>query len=1456
MLRIKALNDNQSESSNSSDDSDYQTTKEAEEEELNDLYINALKYAANGNVDEAENLLLQLKEELEIDNPPKIKDAFLLKRLKYLTYKNLGLFKNDLNYIFDALEIDDTDINLWLTCGRKSRDQMNYLMAKRCFEQAFNYNPSNYVAIDNLIDLYFITENLYRCVNVCLRGLEVNNDYFKAKIILNECIRLMPPIINDMNNEHKSLITVALGGESHEFDVNEQLIKLVPQIIQPLEQLKSEYFRRCNYHDEYNRSNKRKKLQLNLNPIEHSTFEKIGQEIKTMYDYIQQQPQSNVCATIVIQFDDNHNNNNKINADNDPSQHSTTTTSNPEIDNDTSMMIDGEKLKKSTTTTTTSNNVEQHKQNEKQLLYEYADKRRSSRVKTKSRTVDSEDEQNAFETLFNLIPESMKNDNLSAKSTTTFETENISSNSISITENMNINRLIELEAVEAFYEKFKTYHSQSNDSMMNILDIIDFYLIEVSKIKNLTIPRIFMTLYRIHREQNQLPVGILCHIGRDITIDMIFVCLVANEIEYQRQETLFLKEILIKLYFHLDINEYRCFLIRFFVLGGSKELNIDYLHYALDFCQNDSRYFAYFAMGAHFSDNEPSTMNETFEVIASNKLRINEQYIQTLIDMQGVSQLNDDDHNYVEIIRLCFTKNESELTNDEKRQLYEAILKAQIWQKAIEFFENWSHFNDECFEIILRCVTATDGKKGQLTGKLLRKIVKCATEGNSVLPWLILNATLVEAIGKSADDDSSSSLIKFFKMGHNILGRRGLCIDRDGQFLLAAQKVFTDNDIDEEALLCFSCLFNFPPQKNLSPQECHTSAHIGLKWEHCPDIYLYFVPDLMPEFDSNARQTGITFETKEFFLKILSLIPEEEKPKRTLEINNYIKRGTPLFGAITTETNTVTSTLYYLLADHYFKTKDFAKAKYFYINDLSLNVDRFDSWAGLALSINYQVDQMLIEGITTNGEKFHQTAYSAIKCFEQALRLQPDNSKLWIEYGILCYNVASNWSRLRKRITVFGDNHPELIISENNFFQYEDVLEKAKQCFERITDPDINNEESWLSYYMLGKVAEKTKCDLLIILQYYEWAYLNLYLDGATYPKKINYYSPSYLSIEALEIHYRIHSCILKYLLNNRKFTARMLRQLKYHLIKVNKSPFVLRKIFSSSSAAKKQQTSNGSKNSQTNSNDSRPTTMMIREDERQIMPILTDIIGMVAERKVKFDANHYRNELIKMCLQGIKKCLARYNAHYKSYYRLAYYYYSMRDYYTAKSIMFGGPENKSNNLLRFEIDPDKPNSNPGYINGLFIDHKSANLYNGIWCIPVDEIERAGNFNAHMFRCTNLMIDICTKTEDYNQLSKIAIGLYKKPDPDKKYVNHNERLLLSRKAFDNCFAILEQKIIDAHNACLPVNIGTIIVEIRRIAQSMEKFNTFPNETQQKCQQIGQYLENSTTTTTQQQQQQQ
>src|SRR5690606_5020412 len=128
------------------------------------------------------------------------------------------------------------------------------------------------------------------------------------------------------------------------------------------------------------------------------------------------------------------------------------------------------------------------------------------------------------------------------------------------------------------------------------------------------------------------------------------------------------------------------------------------------------------------------------------------------------------------------------------------------------------------------------------------------------------------------------------------------------------------------------------------------------------------------------------------------LIPESEQPLKQCQIiKNYIHHGNKLMDDAVFEHDPprILVTIYYLLADYHFKTKDFSKAKQFYIFDLTINPRRLASWAGLALSVNYQIDQMLLEGnINSNCEKFQQTTLCAIRCFEQALKLEENNSEL------------------------------------------------------------------------------------------------------------------------------------------------------------------------------------------------------------------------------------------------------------------------------------------------------------------------------------------------------------------------------------------------------------------------------------------------------------------------------
>jgi hypothetical protein len=61
---------------------------------------------------------------------------------------------------------------------------------------------------------------------------------------------------------------------------------------------------------------------------------------------------------------------------------------------------------------------------------------------------------------------------------------------------------------------------------------------------------------------------------------------------------------------------------------------------------------------------------------------------------------------------------------------------------------------------------------------------------------------------------------------------------------------------------------------------------------------------------------------------------------------------------------------------------------------------------------------------------------------------------------------------------------------------------------------------------MLGKICEKHND--LSYFEHYEKASEYLYENNAEYPSKVGYTTPQLLSVEALEVYYRIHVCIVK----------------------------------------------------------------------------------------------------------------------------------------------------------------------------------------------------------------------------------------------------------------------------------------------------------------------------------------
>ena len=158
----------------------------------------------------------------------------------------------------------------------------------------------------------------------------------------------------------------------------------------------------------------------------------------------------------------------------------------------------------------------------------------------------------------------------------------------------------------------------------------------------------------------------------------------------------------------------------------------------------------------------------------------------------------------------------------------------------------------------------------------------------------------------------------------------------------------------------------------------------------------------------------------------------------------------------------------------------------------------------------------------------------------RALRLRPFQTTLWIEHGATAYMIHSQCSRLLHNQT----DSLSIEMFERLEKEKERMLDIAHDCFVAADkawlaevgkgeEGAVDQDERWLHHYMLGKVAEKRAKPVEEYLANYQRAAVLLEEASAAYPRRITYNTPPLLSVEALEIYYRIHSNILKTLLNH-----------------------------------------------------------------------------------------------------------------------------------------------------------------------------------------------------------------------------------------------------------------------------------------------------------------------------------
>lgn len=423
----------------------------------------------------------------------------------------------------------------------------------------------------------------------------------------------------------------------------------------------------------------------------------------------------------------------------------------------------------------------------------------------------------------------------------------------------------------------------------------------------------------------------------------------------------------------------------------------------------------------------------------------------------------------------------------------------------------------------------------------------------TIIPWVVMHYILQReedkgraTIDKDKEGDEIPNPLLILFIAHEQLGNRGWCCKSDGKLLYFILDTVVPR-LRSPALSkcleqlcqcmeqCVFCLFGHPGKKNKLYKYLvdHNVTPRELNWERAQQVYEIFRPLEEPELE--GKISGISADTEVLFRRILAQLPVEYDPQKYVAgIKHYIRGTEDKLPTVPPLLPFKMKDIYFLLGDYYFKKEDGKLAVKYNILDVVVNNDRLKSWAEISLAKALNLERILHSCKNLNNEReYLNPAKSIIRCFKRALELDPNHCTMWIEYGMFVYTVHSFCSRLLKQ----ASESLSMEDFESLEKQKEDMLDTTQKCFMTVLndlnsshDGDKSNEDSWLHYYMLGKVAEKRNKPPSVYLDYYMKGVKSLREADATYPTKINYSTPTYLCVEVLELHYRMHASILKYI--------------------------------------------------------------------------------------------------------------------------------------------------------------------------------------------------------------------------------------------------------------------------------------------------------------------------------------
>ncbi|XP_030383319.1 calcineurin-binding protein cabin-1-like isoform X4 [Scaptodrosophila lebanonensis] len=674
----------------------------------------------------------------------------------------------------------------------------------------------------------------------------------------------------------------------------------------------------------------------------------------------------------------------------------------------------------------------------------------------------------------------------------------------------------------------------------------------------------------------------------------------------------------------------------------------------------------------------------------------------------------------------------------------------------------------------------------------------------------------------SEEDCLPLSFVLLFR-AHEYIGKKQTCTSDGGEFLhFIIQAILPNlcapiynscrNHTLEHIEQVTYCMYGFPPKRARSRHlEEHNSKQIALTWENALDIFFIYAPDILPEFNS-YKVESITSDMEQFLQNVIKLLPGNvDMDFGTRNIKEFISGSSIKLSSKCVHLPFKIKNIFYLVADYYFKSHDFIKAITYYMDDLAVNTSRFDSWAGISLSKASIIDTKINGFQKTDPFQIILECEEVIRCFEKCIGLMQTHILIWIEYGSFAYSISSYCSRNLKKATsenaasmrYFREKQEKMMSIAYNCFSVASTL----QCSESLATD--TNDEKWLCHYMLGKISEKQAKHPADYLNYYLTASNYLYECSATYPIKINHNNPTTLSVEALEIFYRINAAIIKFLEKNSFITRSIGDIFKGVLKQLSKSPFAFNKAkidgnclyaikrkstdLTDINATKKlcfEITSKNVTEEEKEASHINPATEVLRRFSEESRGTGTITTSTNSSSSISIDdsesenscnqtefSNYNASELehiYKKAIRNLEECVIRFPEHYKSIYRLVSFYMNgpkkMRNFQVAEDLLLHHYQTSVGNM----------------VDGLFFYRKRNNIFNGIWRIPSSEIDRPGSFSTHLVKCINILLQLLKIQCNYKILIDIILQFQRPPETERCYIQDYDRIKLYNTAINYC----------------------------------------------------------------------